>query len=368
MNKFPIFFFTLIAALFSVTAANAQVRGEYLITNYGARGDGVFDNGPIINDLVNRLGPAGGSIVIPHGDFRINQAIIIRKNFVTIRGLGPGSKLIVGAGVREGIVGPVEPNRLSGLTVRDLHVAGGDFGANQAGILIDRANDGILITNVTLSNLRRGIFLRNADAARVIGNRVVDSEASFHMVGGFMTIVNRNHFSGYSGGVTVLLEGLDRVQFTGNVIMPDGAVGLHLANAHNCNISGNTITAWYTGAIEVRGNMNSISGNNISAVQVNGQWLPDPRGRDGLWGLIRIEGNDNTLTGNQIMSWQPDGHVRVNVVSGHRNVLRDLYIAAIGSNRKINVHNDAHWTRITHSGISSEISNHGQNTRIAFDP
>jgi parallel beta-helix repeat protein len=358
----------IILGLLAAATAQAQVRGEYLVTNHGAVGDGQFDNEVIINDLINRMGPSGGSIVIPHGDFRINKAIIVRKSFVTIRGTGPGSKLLVGPGVREGIVGPVEENRLSGVTVRDLHIAGMDFGADQAGILIDRANDGILITNVTLSNLRRGIFLRDADAARVIGNRVLDSEASFHFVGGFMTVVNRNHVSGYSGGVTVLLEGCNRVQFTGNIIMPDGGVGLLLSNAHNCNISGNTITSWYTGAIEIKGNMNSISGNNISAVHVDGSWRPDPKGRDGFWGLVRIEGNDNNLISNQIMSWQPEGHVRVNVVSGHNNVLRDLYIAALGSDRKINIHNDAHGTRITHSGVANEIANFGQNTRIAFDP
>lgn len=358
----------IVVGLLAAATAQAQVRGEYLITNYGAVGDGQFDNEVIINDLINRMGPSGGSIVIPHGDFRINKAIVVLKSFVTIRGTGAGSKILVGPGVREGIVGPVIDHRLSGLTVRDLHIAGMDFGADQAGILIDRANDGILITNVTLSNLRRGIFLRHADAARVVGNRVYDSEASCHIVGGFMTVVNRNHFSGYSGGVTFLLEGCNRVQVTGNIFMPDGGVGVLLSDAHNCNISGNTITSWYTGAVEVKGNMNSLSGNNISAVHKDGHWLPDPRGRDGFWGLVRIEGNDNNLISNQIMSWQPEGDVRVNVVSGHSNVLRDLYIAAHGSERKINVHNDAHWTRITHSGLPHEIANFGHETRIAFDP
>src|SRR4051812_30576951 len=103
MNQPLTLFFAACALLFP-SAAFGQVRGEFLISNYGAKGDGSFDNAPIINNLVNGLPASGGTIVIPHGDFRINSAIILTKNYVTIRGMGRGSKITVGAGVHEGIV------------------------------------------------------------------------------------------------------------------------------------------------------------------------------------------------------------------------------------------------------------------------
>src|SRR2546426_900979 len=95
----------LAVAVLVAPTARAQVRGEYLITNYGAKGDGSFDNAPIINGLINQLPNYGGSIVIPHGDFRINSNISIPagKNYVTIRGLGRGSRIILGTGAGAGI-------------------------------------------------------------------------------------------------------------------------------------------------------------------------------------------------------------------------------------------------------------------------
>ena len=78
---------------------------------------------------------------------------------------------------------------------------------------------------------------------------------AFHATFGVMGLVTRNRFSGFSGGITVELADLDRVQFSANIIAPDGHTALRLRNAHNCSISGNSITTWYTGAVEIDGNM-----------------------------------------------------------------------------------------------------------------
>ena len=359
----------LLAILALPASALAQVRGEFLISNYGAKGDGSFDNAPIINSLVNGLPASGGTIVIPHGDFRINSAIIVTKNYVTIRGLGRGSKLIVGTGVHEGIVVTSGTPRLSGLTVRDLRIDGADASVPQTGILVDRANDGTHLNNVTCTNLKTGVFLRESDAGRVVNCYLAQCESALHMLGGLNGVVARNQFGGYSGGVAVDLEGLNRVQFTGNVIMPDGYTSLWIRGSDNCNISGNIITTWYAGCIEVQGNMNSITGNNISAVLVNGNWLADPRGRDSLYGLIRIAGNDNVCATNTIMSWQPVNDIRVNVLSGDRTTLRDLTIAANASDKRINIYPATTAARITHCGYASEIQLNGNaSARVAYDP
>ena len=359
----------LLTLLALSTSVFAQVRGEYLITNHGAKGDGSFDNAPIINNLINGLPASGGSIVIPHGDFRLNSAIIVTKNYLTIRGLGRGSKLLVGTGVHEGIVVPVGTPRLSGLTVRDLHIAGTDFPAAQHGILVDRANDGLHISNVACSNLTKGIFLRDTDAGRITGCWVAQCESALHMIGGLNTLVSRNQFGGYSGGITVEFAALNRLQFSGNLIMPDGYTCLWLRGCDNCNVTGNVIETWYTGAIEIEGNMNSITANNLSAVWVGGNWLPDPRGRDGLYGLVRIAGNDTACATNTIMSWQPVNDIRINVLSGDRTTLRDLTIAANASNKKINIHPSTNAARITHCGHASETQLNGNSSaRVTYDP
>ena len=239
---------------------------------------------------LSRSGFSGGAatlgIVIPHGEFRINSAISVNKSYVTIRGMGCGSKLVMGTGLQQGILVPNDTTRISGLTIRDLRIVGTDWGVPQIGIYIDRPNDGSHLNSVTCTNLRTGIYIREADASRIVGCTLAQCESALRMSGGLNAVVARNHFGGYSGGITVELAGINRVQFTGNVIMPDGYTCLWLRGSDNCNISGNNITTWYTGAIEVEGNMNSLIANNISAVQVNSQWLADPRTRDGLYGLI----------------------------------------------------------------------------------
>ena len=349
--------------------AFAQVRGEFLLTNHGGKGDGVFDNAPIINTLIAQLPETGGSIVIPHGDFRISSPIVVRKSFVTLRGLGRGSKLVVGSGVTDGILMPDEATRISGVVVRDFHIAGTDWGLYQTGLKIDRGNDGIHVDQMHFTGLSRGIFIRASDALQITGCNVTQSQSSLFLSGGIMGLVTRNRFSGYSGGITVELADLDRLQFSANIVSPDGYIALQLRNAHNCNLSGNSISSWYTGAIEIDGNMNCLSGNHLTAVHVNGQWLADPRGRDGLWGLVRIAGNDNSFTSGSILSWQPENDIRVNVVSGERTTLRDLTIAALGSNKKINIDPAATRTRITHCGWPQETNLNGNPTaRVVYDP
>src|SRR5439155_14091119 len=71
--------------------ACAQMQGEYLITDYGAKGDNSFDNAPVINSVIAKFGSSGGTILIPAGDFRINSPIVVtNKNNVTIRGVNYG--------------------------------------------------------------------------------------------------------------------------------------------------------------------------------------------------------------------------------------------------------------------------------------
>lgn len=64
---------------------------EYIITKYGAIGDGENDCSTIINKLIEDLPPSGGVIVIPEGT-SFDSPIIVNKSFVTIRGLNTGMR------------------------------------------------------------------------------------------------------------------------------------------------------------------------------------------------------------------------------------------------------------------------------------
>ena len=364
---------TLSLALSAAIGAHAQVitNGEYLITNNGGNGNGSFDNAAAFNNLINALPASGGSIVVPNGTFLVNSPIIVTKQYVTIRGMGPGSKILVGGNANQGILCPNQSPRLSGFTVRDLQIQGLNWNVYRTGISVDRANDGLFITNVLCNNMNRGFYLRECDAGRIVANAVTSCESSLYMTGGFSTLVSRNTFSGYSGGTAVELVNLDRANFVNNSITPDGRTSLRLSNAHACNVTGNNILTIFTGCIEITGNMNVFSGNNITAALSGGSWAGDPAGRDGLWGLIRINGNDNLFSNSNILSWQPVNDIRLNVVGGARTILRDLTIAANGSNKKINVYPAANTTatRITNCGWNTEMNFNGNATvRVVYDP
>jgi hypothetical protein len=373
--------------LFLCCAAASATEGEYLITDHGARGDNAFDNAPLINSLIAGFGPEGGTILIPAGDFRIQSPLVV-KGRVTIRGVNygqrsnvdatplgvffpaGGSKLILGGGVTSGILLPPAGAPVEGLAIRDLAICGSDVGVDQTGIRIERENGFTRISGVNCVNLKKGVYLRDAVCGTVERCWLAECESSLHLENGSDCVVADNSLGGQPGGVTCELHGQARAVFTGNIVFPDGHSGLRLTNSHACNVTHNTFTAWYAGAIIIEGNMNLFAQNTLSAVLRNGSWPADPLGRDGFHGFVRVSGNDNVIESCTLYSWQPEGDCRFHCAAGDRNVFRNLDIGALGSGRKIFSNGGlTNWTRITRSGVQAEIDLGGSPTaRATYDP
>ena len=381
--KRPLAFLLL---LLGFTSAHAT-EGVYLITDHGAKGDNAFDNAPILNALISGFGPEGGTILVPAGDFRLQSPLVVKNN-VTIRGVnygqrshvdptppgvfGPagGSKLILGAGMATGILLPAGSPAATGITIRDLAVSGSDAAVYQTGIDLDRANEFTRISGVNCVSLRKGIRLREASRATVERCWIAECVTPLHIDTGTECLVADNSFGGQPGGVTCDFNAQERLLFTGNNVFPDGHTGLRLTASNGCNISHNSFTGWYTGMIQITGNMNLFAHNTLSAVRNNGSWPADPLGRDGFFGFVRLSGDDNVLESCTLYSWQPEGDCRIHCAAGERNVFRNLDIGAIGSSRKIFVNGElTSWTRITHSGVPAEIDLSSSSTaRVTYDP
>jgi hypothetical protein len=379
---------SLLCAFFAALSTACGDAGEFLITDHGAKGDNSFDNAPVINGLLAKFGAAGGTILIPEGDFRINSPIVITKSYVTIRGVSygqrsnvdpappgvfapaGGSKLILGAGVQHGIEVNDTGPKILGLTIKDLAVQGSDGAVYQTGIFLNRANQWTRIHDVNCINLRKGIYIKQAEEAHLDSCWLAECEAPLHMDTGRDCIVTDSAFGGQPGGVTCDFHAHTGMIFNGNVIFPDGYAGLWLTDSHGCVITANTFTNWYTGLVQIEGNMNRLSDNNITAVTTGALWPADPRGRDGLYGLVRITGNDNVFESSIMMSWQPVGNCRVHIAAGDRNVLRNLTIGANTSARRIFINGTLTTaTRITHCGHPGEIDLSGSATaRVEYDP
>jgi hypothetical protein len=374
------------ALLLAFASAHAS-EGEYLITDHGAKGDNAYDNAPVINTLISSFGPEGGTILIPAGDFRLQSPVIVKSN-VTIRGVNygqrsnvdptppgvffpaGGSKLILGAGVADGILAPAGGPALTGLAIRDLAISGSDGAVYQTGIHLERANDFTRLSGVNCVNLKKGVRLREASRATVERCWLGECQAPLQIETGSECLVADNSLGGQPGGVTCEFIGQQRLVFTGNNVFPDGHTGLRFANSHACLVSHNTFTGWYTGMVQIEGNMNLFAHNTLTAVPRGGAWPADPLGRDGFHGFVRISGNDNVMESSTLFSWQPENDCRIHCAAGERNTFRNLDIGALGSSRKIFTNGDlTSWTRITRSGIQAEIDLGGSPTaRVTYDP
>lgn len=60
-----------------INVTNIYESPEYIITDFGAVGDGITDCSQAFRDALASLPASGGSIVIPEGDFLLNNPITI---------------------------------------------------------------------------------------------------------------------------------------------------------------------------------------------------------------------------------------------------------------------------------------------------
>lgn len=219
-------------------------------------GDGKTDNADILQHLIASLPPAGGTIVIPHGEFLIASPVVITGSYVTIRGMnhglrsnidspvsglshpGGGSKLLLAPTALRGIAVPqVTGSRISGLMIKDVLIAGAGSGKGQTGIWIERDNDGTRIDNVTCINLHKGIYIKAADAARIENCWLAECANGLHMEIGKQNLITGNHMGAQPSGITCLLEGQEHALFTGNVLFPDGHTALRMTDARHGQVT-----------------------------------------------------------------------------------------------------------------------------------
>lgn len=328
---------------------NNEDQHEYVITQYGAVGDGKSDCSVIINKLIEDLPASGGVIVIPEGDFVLDNPILIKKNFVTIKGLNPGmrsnidvanveelfgpgggSKLILRK-AKYGIQIPKIPdvggnkNRISGVEIKNLMISGGTIN-NGTGIFVEYDNDRCLISNIIGINLNYGIVAHSADAMIIQDSWICEVQNSIEMIDGIQNMISNCQLGAQPSGVTCKLVNQENFLFTNNHIYPDGSKNLVLTNSERVNISNNNFKSYYVGILDVEGNNNLVNGNIFWLVgALDNQLL----GHDGDYGIIRIAGNSNMLTSNTITcEWNNavKNPVTVCSVQGTGNLFSNLLI------------------------------------------
>ncbi len=360
----------------------------FVITKFGAVGDGKTDCSGIINDLINKLPASGGTIIIPEGDFLLNNPIVIKRNFVTIKGLNPGlrsnvdialvslqnpgggSKLLLG-NAAVAIEVPVLPdvngmkNRISGVVIRDLLIAGKNSNIG-TGISILQDNDGIRIDNVIGINLYTGIVANAADAMIINSCWISEVRNSIWMTHGIQNMISNCQLGAQPGGITVNLTNQENMLIIGNHIYPDGDVNLQLNNCSYTNVSSNNFQSYYVGMIELNGGyLNLLSSNVI--------WMRQPhdvsrqlRGKTNDYGVIRVEGDGHFITNNLVnCDWvvATGNPVCIRSVSGVGNSFHNIKFINMDSNRLFLVNET---TEIIHSAPPEKVAVEGDANKVTI--
>lgn len=315
------------------------------ITLAGAVGDGETDCSAIINELINKLPAEGGTIVIPEGDFVLDQPIVVSKNNVTIKGLNPGfrsnidvkdptlfgpgggSKLIVrnaAAAISVGSEG------VSNLIVKDLLISGGTQN-NGIGIHLDKATTGAKIQNIIGINLITGIQTAKAKKLTISDCWICELSNSMICSEGEETLVENCQLGAQPSGVTCRFTDEKKLLFRKNQVYPDGVNNLVLDNCEESEVYSNNFKSYYIGIVEVSGHKNHIYNNIIWLTgAIDGQFM----GKNTNHGVVRVSGNDNLFEQNTITcEWSGAGSqaVTVNATSGTGNRFVNCLISNTGS-------------------------------------
>ncbi len=359
------------------------------IVDFGAKAeDSNFDNAPAFNRAIQSLPSTGGIIYIPNGNFFLKSTVTIDRSYVHIMGLNHGLRSGIdpsdgttqtgGGGAKVTVQNSISAfkiqnthndKRLSGITFSGFDLKGDTNG----GVGIDGVSntDRVVIDNMTINNIGTGVKLNGADAPRITNSWIAETKSSIQLTGASQQAeIKNNSLGAQPQGITILLENADRYNISSNNIYPDGSSAIRLLNPVHGAIVGNTISAYYTGIIEMLPNGNTYgNGNTISSNTITIEsWKNNPIGRDNKWGIIHIEGYDNLISSNNILAnGSPQNTTGILIMKGDRNKIASNILNIPNSNANVVCNGSANNTSVVYSTKNSSFQNGLNNTNTNID-
>lgn len=314
------------------------------VKDFGAVGDGITDDAPAIQRALD----AGGTILVPAGDYRLGSTLAIKSDNTTLVGEGSASMLRLMDNIKKTVImlpvdyvslGGLEPSlvvnnvKISNLTISGNHNGLAEPGqSDYFGIMVLQANnvvisnvdlhdfpsDGISVSNgsqpvrnITIENSRiksrrNGIHIGFVDGAIIRNNYIVDTP-------------DQSWGPAAANAIDVEVEGYDlfgpepHTSFVKNLLIEN-----------NLMVRQNTATAGagvalqpaygYIDGVTVRGN--TISGHQVAFMTTGDLNIYD-----------RPAGVMNVLVENNEFTTQPGF-----AVSGYPMVIQGLYNGVIQNN------------------------------------
>ncbi len=249
------------------------------VKQFGARGDGIADDGRAIQTAIDTASSNGfGKIYIPAGTFFIDQTILLRNNTELY---GDGEKTILMRGNTKsnvpwyGGVGFCEKN--IGFAGRVLFWNSHYNCGNQNISLHDFVIDGSLVTSVPESVSIALSAVENVDISHLI-IRNVAQDGIFIRNGGVNTVIHDNIIDGHNllwnngGGINIEMHGEGNIPVTSSAPVRIERNTIVVRGPSFCKENGLRMCSFDSDCDTSCGDVSNIKG--ISATWVGGQFAP----------------------------------------------------------------------------------------------
>ena len=250
---------TTTASTTTTTAAKV-----YNVVSYGAKGDGVTDDAPAIQNAINAAKNAGGGVVyLPAGTYRLYAARSVDADLganlelfdgVTVKGAGPASTVVVADRDFASAFGAIRRNNLG---VRDLTLTAG--ASKQDGVKFGVCT-GAVIQNVVAHDIYIGIALYSCTNGIVRGCKVYNCSGAGIWIGQGETWTELS-----VGGLMEDCEGwgtsFTAFRVAGNVSAARRATGVTLRRCYSHNSGTQNFLFTYAASVTVDDCTSSTAGS-----------------------------------------------------------------------------------------------------------
>lgn len=235
-------------------------------SDYGVVANDRTDCARELQAAIDALPAHGGVLQLPSGRIKLSQTIYIRRPFVTMQGVGPGTqskyfdretgrgtKLVFTRAIDGLRISPAEnanaKTRLGGITLRDFGIVGSGTSNKAIGIRsellpgnasIFGPTDDLLIERVSITEYATAMRLCRNDITKVINCWPTECGNGIAIDGGFYVMITNTCIAdnpGYGISVKDLYGGA----FVGNIIVRNRASLVVQGNTHDVIFTANVV-------------------------------------------------------------------------------------------------------------------------------
>lgn len=276
------------AADTTVTAPKADAGGRFNVKDFGARGNGRYDqdDAPYFQMAIEAAAFAGGTVVVPAGKYMLNTGVALRSK---VRIIGDGKATVLKS--MQQYVSLLYGDQVNDVEIRDLSFEGSGSLNNGKWPKVERGIDLTKCTGVRVSGCR----------FTMIVNGIQLTECAYGEITGSVFTQLLSSDSAYEGNAIVAASGahhrIANNQFQG-LVKPC----IHLSGGCSyTTIQGNVAEACEDAVISLASKLTACAHNQITGNTVSGYGLDEQKSSCQYGIRLKDLCTDNQISGNLIV-------------------------------------------------------------------